>query len=194
MMNRAHRTEHGAGRAWALSALALCAAMPLHGCKKEEPPPPPPPPPPRVVEAARPVDVQSLMMDERVQFPSQFAPTDRDLAQSVADLASAIARGDEDAAATYFDGAARGALEMLVRSGEWRSATERVRAVRVVRIDGGGDEARVGLAIEDTTGAYLTGWRASNVGGRWMFTGLPVAPRSAARASDLDGADLGDAS
>ncbi|TVQ59871.1 MAG: hypothetical protein EA379_09700 [Phycisphaerales bacterium] len=162
-------------------------AFALSGCKKEEPPPPPPPPPP-VVQAPRPIDVGSLTMDQRVQFPQERAPVDRDLGQAVADLASALARGDEIALADRLDPPARATLDMLVESNDWRRSTESIRVVRIARLDGGDTQASVGLAIEDDTGAYLTGWRAVRANGRWVFTGSPVNAAPGVRAADLDGA------
>ncbi len=183
MTNRANRLH-----------LILCLAVgatALGGCAKKKAPPPPPPPPPRVA-APEPVRVESLAGDPRVQFPQSAAPTDESLARAVAAFATALAKGDDSALGAMLDAPAKGVLSMQVRSGEWKDATAKIEAVRVVRLTQGGDGADVGLAVQDpgAGGAYLTGWRAKQLEGAWVFTGLPVTPKSAPRAADLDNADL----
>lgn len=183
MTNRANRLH-----------LILCLAIgatALGGCGKKKAPPPPPPPPPRVA-APEPVRVETLAGDPRVQFPQSAAPTDESLARAVAAFATALAKGDDAALGAMLDAPAKGVLAMQVRSGEWKSATAKIEAVRVVRLTQGGDSADIGLAVQDPSagGAYLTGWRAKQLEGAWVFTGLPVVAKSAPRAADLDNADL----
>lgn len=174
-----------------LTASALLAPG-LAGCgKKKAPPPPPPPPPPRAA-APEPVRVEGLAGDPRVQFPQAMAPTDESLARAVASFATALAKGDDAALGAMLDAPAKGLLAMQVRSGEWKAATAKIEAVRVVKLTSSGDSADLGLAVQDpgAGGAYLTAWRAKQVESAWIFGGLPVAARSAPRASDLDNADL----
>lgn len=183
---RATSTSLPCAAGLALALLALC------GCKKEPPPPPPPPPPP-VVRAPEPLRIESILTDPRVQFPQQLAPADEALARSVVSFATALVKGDHAALGSLLDAPARGLLDMQVRSGEFSLATSALTAVRVIRLDSKGDTADIGLAIQGAPGpgaAYLTGWRAKQLDGKWVFGGMPVLARSASVASDLDGADL----
>lgn len=176
----------------ALLALALLApSLAIVGCgKKKAPPPPPPPPPPRAA-APEPVEVERLAGDQRVQFPQAFAPTDEALARAVADFATALATGDHSAAARMFDAPAKSLLAMEVASGEWKAATDNLKAVRIVALSPADGGASLGLAIQPASGdAYLTGWRLRNDGSSWVVSGLPVVAKSAPSPAALDNADL----
>lgn len=186
MTNRAN--ERTNGRLGAALALAFGLALGACGEKKVEAPapaPPPPPPPPRQVTASE------LTMDPRVQFPETTLPTDRELAQAVAGLASAIVKGDADALHAMLDEAASGVLRSLQDSGEWKTSTKDIEAVRVVALESGeGGAAKVGLGVQSAKGAYLLAWAGQESNGSWVFTGLPIESRSATRVADLDGVAL----
>ena len=49
---------------------------------------------------------------------------------------------------------------------------------------------QLGLAIQDSRGAYLTAWRAQSSGGSWVFGAMAAPPRTAMTAAELDGATL----
>lgn len=171
-----------------LPALGLAAA----GCEEKKAPPPPPPPQ-AVTRAPEPLQIESIIQDKRVQFPQSIAPSDEALARSVVSFATALAKGDSAAMSQLLDAPGKTLLDMQVKSGEWQQATSGLAVVRVVRIDPKGETADLGIAVQGAApadGAYLTGWRARQVDGKWTFGGLPVVSRSAPSASDLDGAEL----
>ncbi len=168
-------------------ALGLAA-----GCEEKKAPPPPPPPQ-AVTRAPEPLQIESIIQDKRVQFPQSIAPSDESLSRSVVSFATALAKGDSAALSQLLDAPGKNLLDMQVKSGEWQQATAGLAVVRVVRIDPKGDSADLGIAVQGSSpadGAYLTGWRARQVDGKWTFGGLPVVSRSAPAAADLDGAEL----
>lgn len=166
--------------------LAVSAA--LVGCEKKQDAPVQAPAPAPV--RPKQVSADDLRMDPRVQFPQERLPTSESLAQAVASLASAIAKGDKDAMSAMLTRPAQGVLTDLAARGEWQSATSGIEAVRVVALDGGDNAMRVGLAVQDAGGAYLLAWEGREADGVWKFAGLGVAERSAARAAELDGVEL----
>ncbi|TVQ32764.1 MAG: hypothetical protein EA376_05220 [Phycisphaeraceae bacterium] len=166
----------------------LGAGLALTACGEEEPPPPPQVQQPRQVEQRASLD--DIRMDARVQFPEERLPRSQELADAIASLASAIASGDSSAMRGVLDGPSEATLASLVASGDWERETENVEAVRIVALEESDDNVRLGLAVQDASGAYLLGWEARNAGGRWLFAGLPVASATGVRAADLDGAPL----
>ena len=168
-----------------LTAGVLACALALPACKEEAPPPPPPPPP----RAPQKVDAQAFATDPRVQFPFEHAPTDESLAKAVADLASALAQGDETAFGALLDNPSRQVLAEQVRTGAWERETADIEAVRVVSLTvEGGATAVATLAVQDPRGAYLLAWKGVRTGDAWLFGGAPSPDTRAPRASDLDGA------
>ncbi len=190
MMNR---TLDATIRALAAACLAGVAGVSLTACGGDkndqqsqlDQPRERPEPRPRVDPMAE------LDIDPRVQFPEQRAPATRELAQAVADLASAIAAGDADRLRQLVDAPTEAVLDELVESGAWEEETGDIEVVRVVNLESEEGVAKVGFAVQDPRGAYLLGWEGSELRGGWVFTGFAVdgAPE-AARAAELDGAAL----
>lgn len=174
----------------ATSALALPGAC---GGSESEPEASRPAPPPRdttPVDRPEPVRTASLTMAEGVEFPDDRAPSDRSLAQAVADLASALATGDSDAMASLLDPAGAAVLDDLEARGAWERSTASIERVRVTRVEPSAGTARVAIGVLDGPEAYLLGWEAMQQDGRWMFSGLAIEPQTALTLADLDGAAL----
>jgi hypothetical protein len=169
----------------ALVVALLASGASLSACKKEEPPPPPPPPPRKVAQK---VDAQSLVSDPRVQFPQDHAPTSESLARAVAQLASAIASGNNTAFAGLLDGPSKEVLAEQVKSGAWARETSDIEVVRVVGLTSDAESATLTLAVQDPRGAYLLGWKGVSSGDLWTFGGAQSPDTRAPRASDLDNA------
>ncbi len=178
------------GRAIALGgAIAIVVVgLGVSGCG-EEPPPPPPPPPPAPTGPDWTLD--DIEMDERVQFPDKYTPSDESLAQAVATLASAIVDGDEREFQRLLSPSDARVLQLLTSSDAWDEATGDLRAIRVVRLDERPDGAAVGLAYENRDGATLMGWVAAETGeGQWRFSSFAVTPRRADSVAALDDTEL----
>ncbi len=195
MTNRLSSRNWSRARTGAIVAGALVAL--LGGCKKPPPPPkpaPPPPPPPRQPD---PVDVaallQSMSVDERVEFAEDAAPVSRGLAEAVITLADSIARGDAEAMRGLLAQRDQGLLDQLVNSEQWYEATEGIEAVRVVSMDSIGrlseepEEAELAIAVQDPDGAYVLVWSASMLQGDWVFSAEPSTAQEQARATSFDG-------
>lgn len=167
---------------------ALVAFVPSCDKKKEEQAPvaytPPPPPPPDPMEG--------LKLDPRVQFPQERAPTTPELAQAVATLASALAKGDAPGAKSVLDAEARAIVDEMVEAGQWEAGTKGIEAVRVciLKEQAEASIATVGLGIQDARGAYLLAWRGSNVSGAWEFEPMPLDETEATQVALLDEAQL----
>lgn len=185
MMNRATDAMTRTSIHSALAVALLAGGVSLSACKKEEPPPPPPPPARKVAQK---VDAQSLVSDPRVQFPQENAPTNESLARAVADLASALASGDNAAFALHLDGPSKQVLAEQVANGSWARETANIEVVRVIALNADGESASVTLAVQDPRGAYLLGWKAVGNGEDWTFGGAQSPDTRAPRASDLDNA------
>lgn len=173
------------------ATLALAATTALSACKKEEAPA-------EVAAPSRPSgpvaprwSVSDLQMDARVQFPDRAKPNSEELAQAVADFASALVTGDADAFGGLLSSDGKAVLSALTASGDWSPATKDLRAVRVCRID---DEASgtpvLALGIEDDFGATLLAWRIEQQGGSYAFAPMPIDPPIAERVAMLDDAPL----
>lgn len=194
MKNRAEQTNRG-GRRPLLSRVAVLSAVlavsMLSACnKKEEKKAPPPPPPPPPVAAL--VDVDALMQtvrpDARVQFPAAKAPRSEPLARAVIALADAIAKGDSDAFGKLITEDAKSDLSALTSGGEWEEALKNIEAVRVVRLEGTGEEsapasAIVSLALQDSKGSYVLNWSGVLADGSYIFDGMR-SPREVRRRAD----------
>jgi len=173
-----------------LSLGAIVCASALIGCEKKAPPPPPP-----VVTSTEPAQpewfIEDLDMDARVQFPQGKAPSSQDLAQAVANLASAIASGDHSSMQSLLDVADREVLKDLVGSGDWKSATSGIEAVRVCVLTESEDKktATVGLGVQDKDGAFMLAWTADSPGS-WRFRGMSILPMMADRVAMLDDREL----
>jgi len=142
------------------------------------------------VERQARVDVSKMIADQRVQFPEERAPTDEGLARSIVTLATAIAEGDSERLRGLLDEPAQAVLDSLVEHGEWEQATSGIEIVRVCALDASGQQAKIGLGIEDPQGAYLLSWQGSAARGGWRFSGLATPAQTAETASALDGTAL----
>jgi hypothetical protein len=167
-----------------LSLTALVAMpMALSGCEKPPPPPPEPVDISPLLQAARP--------DARVQFPQSSAPVNAGLARAAISLANALAKGDATALRPMLNDNASGVLDALENEGLWEESTQKIEAVRVVKIQEAEGSATVFLAIQEPGTAYVLGFAGSASGETWTFDGAPAdfAPRP--RASDFDGLAAG---
>ncbi len=187
--------RHRKDNVWVLirvtGLLTIGGACALGGCDKPAPPPPPPAAPaPVQTPAPQQASLESVELDPRVQFPEERLPYDQALAEAVGTLASAIARGDDEAMSRLLDPPAEAVLAELVERGEWESQTKGIELVRIVALEGAEADAKVGLAVQDPKGAYLMAWEGRRAGDAWIFTGLATTEQTAARASDLDGVAL----
>lgn len=203
MTNRTERaTNRPAARTGRRAALLLpvgiiagMVAISMPGCggddEQAQAPERPQRPAPR---EEKPDPFEGLAKDPRVEFPRSREPATPAQAQAVADLASAIARGDEKRLRELLDTPAEAVLDTLISDGVWGDATGGIETVRVVALEGPEVDTRVGLAIQDPRGAYVLGWAGSPAGaGAWQWTGLAIEAPSAARASELDGIALAEA-
>lgn len=86
-------------------------------------------------------------------------------------------------------------LDGMKASGSTNEAAQkRLEAmIKGLRAEGGPPGAEAGasfgtlIALQDPRGAYLTGWRAINIGDTWSFAGAPATPETRARAEAFDG-------
>jgi len=189
MTNRP-RDKRSATRSLGAPLLALMLAAPLGGCggEKQEEQAAAPAPRPAPIEPADPL--AGVELDERVEFPPQRAPESPELAEAIADLANALAAGDADRFAQRLTEPAEAVLRDLEQRGDWGSATASIETVRVVAVDARESFANLGLAVQEPEGAYVLAWQGEPGMQGWRFSGMAIAPRSAALASELDGVDL----
>jgi hypothetical protein len=153
--------------------LALCLPLVLGGlggCGKEEQQvqAPPPPPPPRQLGP-----LEDLGMDPRVQFPEAREPSTREIAEAIAEFASALVQGDDSTMSAMLDESGREVLSLLKSEDQWKDATSRIETVRVCTLTQSDDAFEVGLGVQDPDGAYLLAWKASR--GSEGFTFAPMA-------------------
>jgi len=183
MNSRANNWAIIGGLAMTLGANAL-----LGGCEKKKPPPPPPPPPPPVAKGPD-WTLEDIEMDPRVQFPEARTPSSRELAQAVADLASAIVTGNDAEMMAMLDPIDHAVMSDLVTAGDWKSGTSSIEAVRVCVLEEGDDKGscRLGLGVQDAMGAYLLAWTGAADSSEWTFQGLSIMPQLADRVATLDG-------
>ena len=173
-----------------LGACALTASALVSGCGKEEAPPPPPPPAPAPVVEVSPLE--GLKMDPRVQFPQEREPSTRELAEAIATLASAFLKGDANAAKSVLAPDASALIDEMVESGEWKTGTSSIEAVRVCVLSEQAEAgtATLGLGIQDATGAYLLAWRGTGANGAWAFAPMPLDDTEAKQVAQLDGSPM----
>lgn len=190
MTNRnKHETTPTPGHwSWSLpaAAVACVAAVAITaGCKKKPPPPPPaPPPPPR----EQPWESVQGMLDSHVDWPREREPATEDMAEAIAMLSNALARGDAQAMLPLLSEADRTVLQEMIDDGTWEEQTDGIEVVRINRIGSSSDKGatEVVLAIEDEDGAYLIGWRMIASGESFQFTGMDTPDTRADRATQLD--------
>ena len=135
--------------------------------------------------------LEGLDLDEAVDFPAINAPSSRAIAETVAALAGAIARGDARALHPMLDEPSQVILDQLVESDSWNDATGSITKVRVCTLEEDGSNIRVGLGVESASGAYLLGWEGERLGSGWLFAGIALeTPVGADTAAQLDGSSL----
>ncbi len=171
-----------------IAALTVSATL-ASGCKKKEPEVTITAPRPSAPAAPR-WSLSDIDMDARVQFPDRSKPTSQDLAQAVADFASALVQGDDDAFEELLSPDGQVVLDALRESGAWETSTAGLRAVRICRIDEPGGAPVLALGIEDNTNATLLAWNIENAGEAYMFSPMPIAAPTADRIAMLDDAPL----
>lgn len=132
-----------------------------------------------------------LDLDDSVEFPPINAPSTRDIAESVAALAGAIALGDSQTLHPMLDQPSQVILDQLVESDHWREATGSITKVRVCTLEEDGQTIRIGLGVESLAGAYLLGWEGERIGSGWLYAGIALeTPTGADTAAQLDGSSL----
>jgi len=131
-----------------------------------------------------------ITMDQRVQFPEERLPASRDVAQAVADFASALVAGQTDRLRAMLTGRDQALVETLLKEGAWAGDAKGLPAVRVSVLEETGEGFRLGLSIQDDLGAYLTAWEGTGTGGAWVLSGIAIEPVLAERLTDLDGSGL----
>lgn len=129
-------------------------------------------------------------MDYRVQFPEERKPSSKDLAQSIADFASAFAAGDAGAVRPMLADSFAVVLDDLVETGDWTSSTSAIEAVRVCVLEEESDGVVLGLGIQQPGLAYMLAWTGSGGGSGWEYAGMAIDPITAVRVIALDGVDL----
>ena len=134
--------------------------------------------------------LDEIEIDSRVEFPEERAPQNRDAAAAVADLASAIASGDSDRLDVFLLAEFKPVLTDLVEDGSWSASTGEIEVVRVCSLDHDEDRMQLGLAVQDSSGAYLLGWKGSVQNDGWRFEPMAIESQYAMTASDLDNAPL----
>lgn len=176
-------------RGLSLAATALAAGLALSGCEKKQQPQqqaaPAPAPAPKPV-----VSLDGVKLHPKVQFPDSALPSSQDAVEAIAALMSALASGDAAAMQRLLSERDQTVLKSLVESGEWQRQAEDTQAVRVATVREEGGAMRVGLALEDALGAFLTGWEATRSGDAWVFAGIAVESKIGTSVEDLDGAEL----
>lgn len=185
MMNRAE-TVCMVGLRIALGGVILAGpAFGLSACgKKEEQRPTTQQtytPPPREVRP-----LENLSMDPRVQFPDERSPKTREAAEAIAGLASALAGGDAEAMKQYLAPTERSVLSEMMEDGAWSRATGGIEVVRICAVEEFDDRLRVGLGVQTGAEAILMAWEGLSSGGGWTFSAIPIEPRIALAARDLD--------
>lgn len=166
-----------------VGAFALLLPLALGGCDKgeEQVQAPPPAPPPRRLDP-----LEDLDMDPRVQFPEARDPSTRELAEAIADFASAFVSGDDAILTDMLDDQGEAVLSRLKSTGQWSKETSRIEAVRVCVLKEDGDECTLGLGVQDPDGAYMLAWTGESRGDSWVFSPMPVEDIKAPSLSMLD--------
>lgn len=170
--------------------VALAALVALASCGNDEPEAPerayvPPPPPPLA-------PLEDLDMDPRVQFPQAREPSTRELAEGIAQLASAIVAGDDASLAEVLDDRGKRVLDDLTAKGLWDQSTKRIETVRVCALQEGESKTscRLALGIQDPDGAYLLAWTGAQEGETWIFSPLPIDSSVVPQVAMLDDAPI----
>ena len=163
-----------------------CLALPLAltACSKEEEPPPPPP---RPIDFGPDWTLNDIDIDPRVQFPERFAPSSKDVAQGIADLAGALINGDASGMRSNLDPMSTGALDILVSENLWDDATEEGRIVRVVNVLEEEGLTLVALGWEGPDGAFPIAFSTGDSEGAIAFAPYAIETRRESRAAALDG-------
>ncbi len=161
----------------------VAGSLALVGCSD---PPPPPPPPPPVVDRGPTWTLDDIEMDPRVQFPERYVPSDRSLAQAVADIASGLVSGDRGLVERHLAASERETLDELVSMGAWESATGQMQAVRIVLLSEFDGAYQLGIAYQAPPGARLLALEGEESGGGWEFSAMPVEPVTGSTLAELD--------
>jgi len=177
----------------------MLSPLAMTGCskKKEEPkkvaakapPPPPPAPTPVNLDSAR----ASVDVDPRVQFPQQQAPVDEDLARSIFELTTALAKLDASALEPLLSPMGKAVLGDV--SSSWYEV--QVEGVRVAFVSPSAKTTRnatdalVITAIADNTGdPMVLAWTARREGaGPWQFTPAPATDETKPTLAAWDNLD-----
>lgn len=192
MMNRRDQAFFPPARMTRAAAMGLiiCAGLALPACEKkqtsqQQQAAPAPAPAPRQVAS-----LDGVKLHSKVQFPDTSLPSSQEAVDAIAALAGAMASGDAAAMQRLLGERDQAVLKMLVESGEWQHQADETRVVRICSIKDEGSKLLVGIALENSNSAYLTGWEATQAGDAWVFSGVPISMKAGAAAADLDGSEL----
>jgi hypothetical protein len=175
-------------RAAALGMI-MVAGLALPACEKKQAPQQQPAPAP--APAPKPVaSLDGVKLHPKVQFPDTSLPSSQEAVDAIAALAGAMASGDAAAMQRLLGERDQAVLKTLVETGEWQRQADSTKVVRICSIKEEGSTVRVGIALQDAMGAFLTGWEATSAGDAWVFGGIAIAPKLGVSAADLDGAEL----
>ncbi len=134
---------------------------------------------------------EGLALPPKVAFAPGARPETREQAQAAAALAGALASGDAAGLRALLDEPARAVLDEHPGSGAWTDSTQNIQQVRICAVEPSENAMRLGLAVQDGSGAYLLAGDGREVDGRFLFTGLALAQdASGASASEFDGVGL----
>jgi hypothetical protein len=178
----------------AAAGALLASALFLSACDKKAPqaaaPPPQQAPAPQP-EAAPADPREGLALAPKVVFAPDAKPETKEQAQAAAALAGALASGDAARLRDLLDEPARAVLDELQDSGAWAETTKGIEQVRICAVEPSEDALRLGLAVQDDSGAYLLAWDGREIDGRFLFTGLALAQdASHETAAEFDGVAL----
>lgn len=194
MTSPVERKRIARGVALALASASLAALLGCGGSESSssQNAPQQSAPPPRAYEPPPPASsLAGVTLHEKVQFPRERLPSTQEATDAVAAFASALASGDHAEFASMLAPVDRAVLNPLVASGEWRRLTDAITVVRVCVVsEPSAGAVQLGLGIEDAQGAFLSAWEGTPSTQGFLFTALAVEPKTASKASDLDGSAL----
>lgn len=169
----------------AILSIIITTPLLFTGCSKEEEAPPPPPPAPVVTGPTW--TLSDISIDPRVQFPERYAPAEQAVAQAIADLAAGIINGQASEVRSSLESDKATALDILVAQGQWESATQQGRLIRVVNLEENEGNIFVALGWEGANTAFPIAFRTNGMGSPVRFAPLAIQERFESRAAALDG-------
>ncbi len=180
--------------------LALAALLALAGCSeapeenqtaaRDDRPAPPPPPAQTYTPPPPAWTLDDIARPDSVQFPAEFKPRSREVAEVTAAFAACFAEGDAETLSPMLAERDRHVLEAMVGAGEWERASSTLESVRVNSLREESGSFELALGVQGPRGAYLTAWEAVGTGGVWEFQAIAIKPVTADSVAELDNAPL----